>query len=169
MPPTRTHIQTQAPIHSIPVIFTKPQVKAIIKSHPEQVIFKDPPKPTPTASYPHHPKKAITSFHNQRIITQEALHTFIMGVKDYRKTRHENFTPEKIEIPHSMKSALNIEKFGAPVIHPSTGKTTHKYKKLQQLVLAQDVHFFYTRSHLSALKNCALIFSTNFQFIFTFK
>ena len=28
---------------------------------------------------------------------------------------------------------------------------------------------FYTRSHFSALQNCALIFSTNFQFIFTFK
>ena len=37
------------------------------------------------------------------------------------------------------------------------------------LVPAQDVNFFYTRSHLSALQNCALIFSTNFQFIFTFK
>ena len=34
---------------------------------------------------------------------------------------------------------------------------------------AQDVHFFYTCSHLSALKNCALIFSTNFQFILTYK
>ena len=31
-----------------------------------------------------------------------------------------------------------------------------------RLVPAQDVHFFYTRSHLSALQNCALIFSTNF-------
>ena len=28
------------------------------------------------------------------------------------------------------------------------------------LVPAQDVHFFYTRSHLSALENCALVFST---------
>ena len=28
---------------------------------------------------------------------------------------------------------------------------------------------FYTRSHLSALQNCALLFSTNFKFIFTFK
>ena len=37
------------------------------------------------------------------------------------------------------------------------------------LVPDQDVHFFYTRSHLSALQNCALIFSTNLQFIFTFK
>ena len=27
-----------------------------------------------------------------------------------------------------------------------------------RLVPAQDVHFFYTRSHLSALQNCALIF-----------
>ena len=27
---------------------------------------------------------------------------------------------------------------------------------------AQDVHFLYTRSHLSAIKSCALIFSTNF-------
>ena len=38
-----------------------------------------------------------------------------------------------------------------------------------RLVLAQDVHFFYTRSHLSALQNCALLFSTNSQFIFIFK
>ena len=30
------------------------------------------------------------------------------------------------------------------------------------LVPAQDVQFFYTRSHLSALQNCALIFSTTF-------
>ena len=28
------------------------------------------------------------------------------------------------------------------------------------LVPAQDVRFFYTRSHLSALENCALVFST---------
>ena len=34
---------------------------------------------------------------------------------------------------------------------------------------AQDVHFFYTRSHLSALQNCALILPNNCQFIFTFK
>ena len=34
---------------------------------------------------------------------------------------------------------------------------------------SQDVHFFYTLSHLSAPKSCALIFSTNFQSIFTFK
>ena len=34
---------------------------------------------------------------------------------------------------------------------------------------AQDVHFFYTRSHLSALQICTLIFSTNFHLIFTFK
>ena len=38
-----------------------------------------------------------------------------------------------------------------------------------RLVPAQDGPFFYTRSHLSALQNCALLFSTNFQFIFTFK
>ena len=38
-----------------------------------------------------------------------------------------------------------------------------------RLFPTQDVHFFYTCSHLSALLNCALIFSTNFQFIFTFK
>ena len=34
---------------------------------------------------------------------------------------------------------------------------------------AQDLHFFYTRSHLSELQGCELIFSANFQFIFTFK
>ena len=40
---------------------------------------------------------------------------------------------------------------------------------ITRLVPAQDVHFFYTSSHLSALKNCALNFSNNFQFIFIFK
>ena len=38
-----------------------------------------------------------------------------------------------------------------------------------RLVPAQDVNFFYTRSHLSVLQSCAFIFSANFQFIFTFK
>ena len=33
---------------------------------------------------------------------------------------------------------------------------------LVRLVPAQDVHIFYTRSHLSALQNCALTFSANF-------
>ena len=36
------------------------------------------------------------------------------------------------------------------------------------LVPAQDVHFFYTRSHLSALQNCEVLFSTNFQIIYIF-
>ena len=33
-----------------------------------------------------------------------------------------------------------------------------------RLVPAQDIPFIYTRSHLSALQNCALLLSTNFQF-----
>ena len=37
------------------------------------------------------------------------------------------------------------------------------------LVPAQDVHFFYTGSHLSVLQNYTLLFSTNFQFIFIYK
>ena len=37
------------------------------------------------------------------------------------------------------------------------------------LVPAQDAHLFYTRSHLSALQKCALLSSTNLQFIFIFK
>ena len=37
------------------------------------------------------------------------------------------------------------------------------------LVPAQDIHFFYTRSHFSALQSCAIIFSKHFQSIFTFK
>ena len=32
---------------------------------------------------------------------------------------------------------------------------------IYRLVPAQDFQFFYTHSHLSALQNCALIFSTN--------
>ena len=41
--------------------------------------------------------------------------------------------------------------------------------KLGRLVPSQDVLFFYSRSHLSALQNCVFIFSANFVFIFTFK
>ena len=37
------------------------------------------------------------------------------------------------------------------------------------LVPTQDGPFFYTRSHLSALQNCAVLFSTNFQIIFIIK
>ena len=36
-----------------------------------------------------------------------------------------------------------------------------------KFVPAQDVHFFYTRSHLNALQKCALIFSTNFFSLFS--
>ena len=42
-------------------------------------------------------------------------------------------------------------------------------KTCYRLVPAQDVHFFYTRSHLSAFQNCALLFLTNSQFIIIFK
>ena len=38
-----------------------------------------------------------------------------------------------------------------------------------RLVPIQDVHFFYTRSHFSALQNCALLFSIYSQVIFIFK
>ena len=38
-----------------------------------------------------------------------------------------------------------------------------------RLIPAQDVQFLYTLSHLSALQNCALHFSINFQFIFILK
>ena len=31
-----------------------------------------------------------------------------------------------------------------------------------RLVPAQDVQYFYTRSHSSALQNCAVLFSTNY-------
>ena len=37
------------------------------------------------------------------------------------------------------------------------------------LLQHKTFNFLYTRSHFSALQNCALIFSTNFQFIFIFK
>ena len=45
-------------------------------------------------------------------------------------------------------------------------KIDHNHPRLGT---AKVVHFFYTHSHLSALQNCALIFSANFQYIFTFK
>ena len=51
----------------------------------------------------------------------------------------------------------------------NTTKLSSYYYFHIRLVPAQDGPFFYTRSHLSALQNCALLFSTNFQFIFLFK
>ena len=38
-----------------------------------------------------------------------------------------------------------------------------------RLCPAQDINFFYTGFHLSEVQSCALIFSTNFYFIFIFK
>ena len=56
---------------------------------------------------------------------------------------------------------------------PITAQVTHYELNLHQnpggksmvdiiLVPSQDVHFFYTLSHFSALQSCALILSTNF-------
>ena len=44
-----------------------------------------------------------------------------------------------------------------------------EYRRDNRLGTAQDVHLSHMRSHLSALQNCALILSTNFQFIFKFQ
>ena len=44
-----------------------------------------------------------------------------------------------------------------------------KFHNIQRLVPAQDGPFFYTRSHFSALQNCAVLFSTNFYIIFILK
>ena len=72
--------------------------------------------------------------------------------------------------------APNTDTSHTVVIPPKPAPSTSTLGPLLQrstcsnrLVPAQDVHFFYTRSHLSALPNCALIFSTNSQFIFIFK
>ena len=54
---------------------------------------------------------------------------------------------------------------GKNIKYKNKTRKLHNYK----LVPAQYIHLFYKRSHLSTLKICLLIFSTNFQFIFTFK
>ena len=78
--------------------------------------------------------------------------------KPYRKLALRSH-PEKNK--HSQASAvmrmINEDKEGL--------EDTLRYR----LVPAQEVHFFYTRSHLSALQNCAILLSTNFQFIFLLK
>ena len=51
----------------------------------------------------------------------------------------------------------------------STRKKPSSDAAVKRLGTAQDVHVFYTCSHLSALQSCALIFSIYFQLIFTFK
>ena len=123
--------QTSTQIHT-PVIFTKPQVKANIHSQTKSIIIEEQPIHTPTDMNPHQTKKAIKIFLTPRIITQEALNLFTMGIKDYRQTRYANLTPHKFNIPHNMKDALNIEQFCASIIHPTTCERIHRYQKLQR-------------------------------------
>ena len=65
----------------------------------------------------------------------------------------------------SLSEALSSRICGSRYQHTSC----IQIENLIRLVPAQDVHFFYTHSHLSALQNCAVLFSTNFQIIFIFK
>ena len=72
---------------------------------------------------------------------------------------------------HRLNQKLARKNYPLPLI----GETMQQLEVFQyasaldiRLVPAQGVHFVYTRSHLSALKSCALNFSANFQFIFTF-
>ena len=77
----------------------------------------------------------------------------------------ENFEPKKTQ--QLLLLLLNQLKTHGNVYSNQNFYIEHKYTI--RLVPAQDIHFFYTCSHLSALQNCALLFSTNFQFIFIFK
>ena len=88
-----------------------------------------------------------------------------------------------VEVPLTVEDALRIDQEnGNTLWHDYIGKETNSsriifdlidkynyvpvgYKEII-LVPSQDIHFFYTRSHLSAQKRCALISATNFQFIF---
>ena len=89
--------------------------------------------------------------------------------------------PEKTKHPHQFggEKHRDMDDDHFSVI-PDSEKNMKKFRVImgqgqeieddkECLVPAQDVHFFYTRSHLSALQNCSLIFSTNFQFIFILK
>ena len=74
-----------------------------------------------------------------------------------------------------MKKPKGASAYLTPWDPVDNGKNTNmKYGAAEisntyRLVSAPDIHFFYTSSHLSALQNCALLFSTNFQFILIFK
>ena len=57
----------------------------------------------------------------------------------------------------------------AEIFYEEKEKVAEVWQLAYWLIPAQDVHFFDTRSHLSALLNFALISSTNSQFILTFK
>ena len=73
---------------------------------------------------------------------------------------------------HLISNCGDLHETVAVTIQASMVKFYNEAKGIPQyirLVPAQYGPFFYMRSHLSALQNCALIFSTNFHFIFTFK
>ena len=69
----------------------------------------------------------------------------------------------------SFPSPTHLNLICCSEIFSSSSTNFHRVTLIQILAPAQDVHFFYTHSHLSALQNCALLLSTNFQFIFTIK
>ena len=72
-------------------------------------------------------------------------------------TRTTNIHDDKNQAIFDGREHLNIPR-------NSHSKSRNASATNSGLVTAQDFHFFYTRSHLIALQNCALVFSTNFQF-----
>ena len=86
---------------------------------PGQVIFKNA-----SPSYDPPPRTA-----SPRLISQEALYSFIDTATDDRRTEHANFTPKKMRIP-SWAKERDLAEFCAPVIHPTTGEIITKYQRL---------------------------------------
>lgn len=94
----------------------------------DTVIFEEP-------ATPYEPPPRTKS---PRIISQEALYSFIANATDDRRTRYAHFTPQHLQLPAWAKEH-DLAEFCAPVIHPTTGAIITKYHKL-----AKDKELGYT-------------------------
>ena len=82
----------------------------------DTVIFEEP-------ATPYEPPPRTKS---PRIISQEALYSFIANATDDRRTRYAHFTPQHLQLPAWAKEH-DLAEFCAPVIHPTTGAIITKY------------------------------------------
>ena len=119
-------------------------------------------------------KKFRTNLHDEANDTTDEEKEIIMPAWHFYANISEVDTPPEW-IYNADQTGLYYQNFPNHVYVDEANKKDYyglkqmKDKTRIRLVPAQDVPFFYTRSHLSALQNCALLLSTNFQFIFIFK
>ena len=77
-------------------------------------------------------------------------------------------TPHSIPYSSSSSDLSSVQLF-SPIIPHQQIRVHFVIRFYIWLVPAQDGPFFYTLSHFSALQNCVILFSTNFQIILILK